>query len=174
MTKNALCPEQHHKKPVQYVATETIQPPDSGAFAKCSPRSRRFVSSDNTCDVSLFVCLLHFMKYLGASVKVDAISQSRFNFCRHFDESVGSSLTQARNQKGAGVGGASPWKIFAPSGKMVCIYSKTIGHKFKNLSPLRKPFATLVSQAGYGPGLTTYEYQACQWVRNVDNHKTCQ
>ena len=58
----------------------------------------RFVTSNNTSNVSLVDCLLYFMKYLGASAKVNVILGLGFNFCRHFGESIGSSLTLIKYQ----------------------------------------------------------------------------
>jgi len=47
-------------------------------------------------------------------------------------------------------GGRSPRKmLFVPPGKMCWTYFKTIGRSLKKIPPLRKPFAPLVSQAGY-------------------------
>jgi len=55
---------------------------------------------------------------------------------------------QARNQRGR-----NPLKkIFAPQEKCVECILKLLHKVLKKCPPLRKPFATLVSQAGYGPG----------------------
>ena len=64
-------------------------------------------------------------------------------------ESPSSASSERRHDE------ASPYpgKIFLPPGKMCW-------HSLKNRALLKKLFASLVSQAGYGPAMNTGEYMA--------------
>jgi len=78
-------------------------------------------------------------------------------------------------QKGVLQGEAPTRKFSAPPGKMFWTYFKSTGHSVKNLGPLRKFFALLVSQSSYGPGvLFVFLYSFCCIWCIINSHCRCE